>query len=87
MKKEEKAIGNRYSYYTVHRLYRRKKASNHLPSYKWVDEGRMFNTLEKAEKYINDTVSTSIDIVNYTPEDRFIIRKEENIKIITYDEE
>lgn len=74
-------------FYTVSRLYKRKRRNSYEQYYKWVDEERTFITEEDAEKYIDMIHETSIDIKNYTPEDRFIIQKVENIKMIIYDED
>jgi len=73
-------------FYTVSRLYRRKRRSKKGPYYKWVDEGRSF-TLEEAERYIDTIHGYYVEIKNYEPQDRFIIQKVENVKLITYDEE
>jgi len=84
MKKTEETCTT--PFYTVSRLYRRKRRSNVEPYYKWVDEDRSF-TLEEAEKYIDTIHGYYVGIKNYEPQDRFIIQKVENVKLITYDEE
>lgn len=73
-------------FYTVSRLYKRKRKSNTEPSYKWIDEDRSF-TLEEAEKHIDMIHGYYVGIKNYEPLDRFIIQKVENVKLIIYDED